>query len=652
MIHRDFFNVNKFIYIGVILIFFSWKASAQEINSKADALFYEYAYADAIAAYTEEMANGPLTNGQLLNLADAYLKLNNFNRAEELYLQVYKKDSTMSTHHFNKMLLAMARTSGPDRVKAFFKTNTRAMTGELVENASLNYELLSQGSAELKFELFNIEGNSPQADFSPTFYKQDRLLFTSGRIRDKKNLYNPSGESFLDIYIARVRNDGGVLNPNPYTAKPLSNFHQATPFYSESLQSLFYVRSNETDGNLAFDENGKNALAIGRVDASGEFQFLLRDLSTSFYYPFYDEEGGKLYFAANFKEGYGGTDLYYVYTNNGLIMSAPENLGPRVNTPGNEIAPYIFEGNLYFASDIFYGLGGMDIYKSELDRDGTFGIPTNLGSGINSMQDDFGLIIRDHGENSLLGYFASNRPGGKGNDDIYGFIVAEKPGVKTFALKGKVANTTTYQGIANASVRILDGTGKQVKEVFSAADGSYRIEIPWQSPITVQATKDLHSVFAMTYEEGDMAALEQGNVNLGIAHLEDFVEEQEEQTVLKLDKFYFARGRATITPEIAAELDKVVNAIAYFPQLQLRIEAHTDSRGSSASNFRLSQQRADAIKNYLESNGVPSSNILYSIGYGEDKILNNCTNGVYCLEVLHKRNERHLIVVLNYNLLN
>ena len=102
---------------------------------------------------------------------------------------------------------------------------------------------------------------------------------------------------------------------------------------------------------------------------------------------------------------------------------------------------------------------------------------------------------------------------------------------------------------------------------------------------------------------------------------------------------------------IAPELDKVVEFVKNFPSAQLRIETHTDSRGGGSTNFRLTQGRSDAIKQYLIDKGVPESNILYSVGYGEQKILNNCTNGVYCLEVLHKQNQRSLIVVLNDNLL-
>jgi outer membrane protein OmpA-like peptidoglycan-associated protein len=146
-------------------------------------------------------------------------------------------------------------------------------------------------------------------------------------------------------------------------------------------------------------------------------------------------------------------------------------------------------------------------------------------------------------------------------------------------------------------------------------------------------------------------SLKGGTKDIDLTLLDDLVRETEDQTVIKMDKFYFNKNKADITPEIATELDKVVRAVALFPDLQLRIESHTDSRGGSATNFRLSQNRADAIRDYLLGQGVPSSNILYSIGFGEDKIINNCTNGVYCLDILHKQNERQLIVVLNYDLL-
>ncbi|MEM1259348.1 MAG: OmpA family protein, partial [Bacteroidota bacterium] len=139
--------------------------------------------------------------------------------------------------------------------------------------------------------------------------------------------------------------------------------------------------------------------------------------------------------------------------------------------------------------------------------------------------------------------------------------------------------------------------------------------------------------------------------NLGLAFYDDLVEEREGQKVVKLKDFYFPKGRSILIAEIANELDKVVDFVQRFPTVQLRIETHTDSRGGSSTNFRLTQARSDAIKKYLLEKGVPASNILYSIGYGEEKIINNCKNGVYCIEMLHKKNQRSLIVVLNDNIL-
>jgi outer membrane protein OmpA-like peptidoglycan-associated protein len=127
---------------------------------------------------------------------------------------------------------------------------------------------------------------------------------------------------------------------------------------------------------------------------------------------------------------------------------------------------------------------------------------------------------------------------------------------------------------------------------------------------------------------------------------DDFVEEKEGQIALKLDKFYFDKGKSVINTSIAAELDKVVETAIQFPQLRLAIETHTDSRNSSSYNLKLSQNRADAIKAYLIKKGVSQATIVESLGYGEEKLTNNCINGAYCLDFLHKQNERTLIKIV------
>jgi len=621
---------------------------AQDDRSHADVLYFEYHYKDAISEYLKEQQKGPLSYQQQLNLAASYLKTGDYEKASNTYVDVFKRDSTMSVNQYNNMFRAIARTSGIDRVKAFLSTRENAFSKEMLENAEFNFELLErEEDAGAPSMLFALGCNSPQSDFAPAFYG-DRLLFTSARALKNKQIYEPSGESYLDIYVARMGANGEVLNANPFTEIPESKYHEATPYFSSTLQQLFFIRSNTEEGKLVFSDQGKNTLAIGQADAFGNFNYLLRDLGTSFYYPYYNSKAERLYFAAELEDSYGGTDIYFVHTNNGLIMSAPINLGPRINTPGNEIAPYMIDNTFYYSSDVFYGLGGMDIYKATVQKDGSFSIPVNLGRGFNTPQDDFGLIIRKDAGGDYMGYFASNRPGGMGNDDLYGFRSGELPGLKTLVFQGQVVNSVSEEAIEKVAVEVLDPEGNRIKQAYTDEDGRYRIEIPARDSVLIKASKNPYSAFEESLGADRLATLNGEALNIGMPRLDDLVRETEGETVIKMDRFYFPPKTATITPEVTTELVKAVEAVRKFPELKLRIESHTDSRGSSTSNLKLSQDRANAIEKYLLGQGVPASAIVEAKGFGEQRIINNCKDGVYCLDMLHRQNERQLIVVQNY----
>ncbi|ASV32545.1 OmpA family protein [Maribacter cobaltidurans] len=633
-------------YIFLLLIFLPGLMVSQGKNSKGDNYFYGYQYGKAIAEYQKERQKGPLSNSQLLNLADSYFKVGNYKNASELYQEVNKNDTIMTVHQFNQLLQSLSKTSSKDRVQTFLRSKSPLLSNELMDNAEFNFEILGKGALDAnKVTLVNLSLNTAQTDFSPAFYK-NKLLFSSSRPLKSKGLYEPSGESYLDIYEVSISDNGKTGTVNLFDMIPDSKFHKSTPYYSEENNRIFYILSNSEEGEMTYDENGKNSLALGMLYNSGQFRFLLKNLSTSFYYPFYDDSTDRLYFAANFDDSYGGTDLYYVATNNGQVMSAPVNLGPRINSPGNEIAPYIFDGSLYFSSDVFYGLGGMDVYKSRIQGRDIYGVPVNLGEGINSKEDDFGFIIRK-GNDGYTGYLASNRPGGKGGDDIYSFRMESIPGLKTFALRGNVVDASTNLSIPKAQIRILDKQGNLLKELYSDENGDFSFEIPWQEEIVLQSGKGEFSAFSRTYSGSELDEIQKNPYTIDLLQLEDLVEETEGKRVVKLRKFYFPKGKSNLTSEITMELDKVVEAVQNFPDVRLRIETHTDSRGSSASNQKLSQQRSDVIRDYLVSKGVPAETILESVGYGEENIKNNCTNGVYCLDFLHKQNERTLIEVVN-----
>src|SRR6056297_1245602 len=491
----------------------------QENRSKADNYFYGYEYQKAIEAYNKEAAKKPLSDAQRLNLADAYFKIGAFENASKIYLDSNKKDTIMSVHRFNKMLQSLSKTSDRERVVTFLKTKSALLSSELLENAMFNYELMEGEEGNLDFTLFNVAINSPQADTSPAFYR-DQLLFSSARQQEDKNTYIPTGESYLDIYAASLDENGMANNAAVFSKIPFSKFHKSTPFYSEKQNNIFYILSNTDEGEMAFDDNWKNALAIGVLNSSGQFRFLLKDLSTSFYYPFFDAESDRLYFAANFDDSYGGTDIYYVTTNNGQVMSAPTNLGPRINSPGNEIAPFLFNGSLYFSSDVFYGLGGMDVYKSRIQGRDVYGIPVNLGTGINSQEDDFGFIIKQENE-KFTGYFASNRTGGKGKDDIYSFQMNNPPGLKTFALRGRVVDVSSNLGIGKAQLKLLGTNGDLLKELYTNDDGSFTVEVPWEDEITIQSGKGDFSEYSRSYSGKQLEEIQKEPYQIELLQLED-----------------------------------------------------------------------------------------------------------------------------------
>jgi hypothetical protein len=413
--------------ITIVCIFISFASLAQQrIKLKADKLYFELKYKQAIIEYKKLEQKNQLTQDQYFKLANAYYMTKNYKKAANLYNSLYAKNPNLPTAHYNKLLQSVLKTDGVAGVQTKMSQKKGFLSKQLAENAQTNFKILeTPNDSAPKFNVFSLSFNSRFSDFSPTFYN-NYLLFSSSKNTSREELYEPANEPFLDIFKGTISSTGQVTNVRLFKEFPNSAYHEATPYYSQELEQIFYSVSNLKGKQLEFDNNGVNALGINAVKTDNmkrKPMKFFKDLGVNFYYPFYDAKNSILYFCANLPDSYGGTDLYYVFVNANQIMSKPINLGPTINTPGNEISPFVHEDMLYFSSDIFYGMGGMDIYKATIGEEQTYGAPINLGASINSSYDDFGFIIRFKNARQLEGYFASNRPGGAGKDDIYGFTV-------------------------------------------------------------------------------------------------------------------------------------------------------------------------------------------------------------------------------------
>jgi peptidoglycan-associated lipoprotein len=318
-------------------------------------------------------------------------------------------------------------------------------------------------------------------------------------------------------------------------------------------------------------------------------------------------------FSSNMKGGQGGKDLWKVMLGaGGLPTGQIANLGKDINTPKDEMFPFLRDnGNLYFASNAPGGMGGMDIYMAEKTGDGTWGHMENLKYPVNSSGDDFSIIFDGVEER---GYFTSDRPGGKGEDDIWRFYVPDM----VFALQGTAVDKETGEPLPDAKIEVV-GTDGSNFSTLADADGKFSFEengkdryIKENTSYTVRATKENYLV------------VNDQITTVGLTESTTFVKEYLLQPVspdkaIALPEVQFDLGSAALRPEGKDSLQTLYQTLVDNPTIIIELAAHTDSRGSDKANITLSQNRAQSCVNYLVSKGIDPARMVAK-GYGETRL--------------------------------
>jgi len=320
---------------------------------------------------------------------------------------------------------------------------------------------------------------------------------------------------------------------------------------------------------------------------------------------------------------------------NGNEWSSPVNLGPTINTAGNEMFPSVRnDGTLFFASDGLPGYGGLDIF-STTNENGSFTIPRNLMAPINTSYDDF-AIAWIPGTN--YGMFSSNRPGGMGSDDIYAFKkLPEAPPVVPFkrplTISGLVMDKTTGKPTEGAIVFVLNEKSDSVNILKTDADGRYQMTLGYIAPIIVKATR---STFIPDCLRWSVDKLIEGTDNIAPRVL--LLSKLEVNKSFNLENIYYDFDKSDIRPDAEPALDNLVRIMKDNP-ITVELGSHTDSRGSFAYNDRLSLRRAESAVNYMIEKGIDAKRIT-SKGYGEYQLTNRCSDGVPCSDSEHQANRR------------
>ncbi|MCC9074139.1 OmpA family protein [Flavobacterium sp. F-65] len=641
--------MKKYYILSLLFSFVS--VLAQTNLKKADALFRNYSYVDAAKAYEECLEKIKKPSVQTLkNAADSYYFISDNRNALKWYQKLYEiQGDNLPDIYYLRYIQSMKGVMDYGNADKITKEylNKKGDQKEVDRYIFQKKLLDSLSKAKSLYTIQNIAINSNKSDFGAAFYK-DKIVFTSARDTTNfdKKLYNWNKQPFLSLYVAeRSAVDGNLFDEIIFVPNIMTKYHEATVTFSSDWQTMYYTTNILKKNKLVVDESKTNNFQIikGTIEdnklVKTETVFFDSD-KYSVGHPYLSDDGKLLFFASDMPGGYGETDLYVVQIASDGTMSSPQNLGPTINTIGNEVFPFYRKGMLYFSSDGHYGLGDLDIYESKLSEGFKFSVPRNLGAPINSNKDDFSYII-DSKEN--YGYISSNRAQGKGDDDIYYFIKGRP--ICNQLVSGKAINTKTKAGISDTFIIAYDVYDAVITETKTDADGNYKLEVPCSKRVKITANKPNYSGDEKYVETTKDNNGEIKDVNFYLSNYDDLVVKKDGVEKVDINPIFFDYDKFNINPQAAIELDKVVFVMQKFPKIKIKIESHTDSRGKDAYNLKLSDERAKSTQDYILSKGIDASRIVSAIGYGEKRLVNKCSNGVKCTEKEHFANRRSDFIV-------
>lgn len=629
-----------------------------QLVKKANNYFRRMWYREAAELYELALLRDPENQDleTIKKAADAHYFNTNMERAYYWYNQLYEiRKDEMSAEDLFKYAHAtkgMGKYGRARRLMNLYDKKLEGSPGGQIRREDIRKRKVFLDnilSSEDAFTVKNLKINSRYAEFSPMFYGDMSLVFASSvdSAFFKTRRYKWNDQPYLDLYVAKMNEQSEELRSAVKFSKKINTkYHEAAVTFSPDNQTIYFTRNNSGGKKLKRDKNGVNHLKIyrshkfeGDWTEAEELPFNGEGFSTG--HPALSPDGKALYFVSDRPGSIGGTDIFVVDVFEDGTFSEPRNLGPKINTERRELFPFVNEKTLYFSSDGHAGLGGLDVFEVAYDEEEAVQDVINVGKPVNSNKDDFSFIIN---EETQKGYFASNRQGGKGDDDLYSFQRLLPEETNENAIAGVVTDLISGENLPDAMVELLDENNIALKEIISADDGSFVFEeLDSNTMYRIRVRKDsyLDEEKAMETTENEVVT-----VDLAMRRLKELITIENGIKKLKTDMIYFDFDKYNIRKDDAEELDQVVQTMQNYPGMIIRIESHTDSRGPSDYNKYLSEKRANSTREYLINRGIDPSRIESAIGYGEERLLNSCDGSVRCSLEAHQLNRRSEFVIV------
>lgn len=628
---KKIYTLIFFLIVGSTLSYAQNKAT-----KKADTHFDRLEYIKAADEYQKLLKKGNADDYVYTRLADSYFIINDTKKAEPFYKRVVDKPgvSAETVYNYAETLKVNGKYEESNKMmEKFAQMNPNDSRAIDFKNNPNYIPKLLEGKAKFTAKLMD-DVNSNNSDFGGIRYG-NKIYFASAKNTTGKK-YKRTEEPFLDIYEGTYAN-GKVTNIQAVKGDVNTKYHEGVIAISPDGKRMYFDRNDYFEGKYKKDTEGENQIKLFYAELIDSQWRNVQSVpfNNSEYkvgHPALSPNGNTLYFASTMPGGYGGSDLYKVTVNTDGTFGTPENLGSTINTEGNEVFPFIgADGSLYFSSDGHLGLGGLDVFYAENTTSG-FTHVKNVGAPINSSSDDFAFNIDDNQE----GFVSSNRSGSKGagSDNIY-FIKQIEP-LCDSQINVLVVDADTNKPLAGAAVSLYDNNENRLATKTSGTDGKATFLVECDKNFVVQAALNNYEANATTAKSSSPSV----SATVALSPIDKLI--QEDKVVLNPILFDF--DKHNIKPQAAFELDKLVQIMNKYPNMVIKVESHTDNRGSDAYNIDLSNKRAQSTVQYVISKGIDAGRISGE-GKGENSPIVNC--GDNCTDSQHQQNRRSEFIIVS-----
>lgn len=472
------------IVIGMMVMPSFVFSQALKLN-QADRYYEDFQFQKALKLYHKVLDNNPEHSKSIIRIADIHRMLDHYKKANKWYSKVVELEEVQPKHYY---FYAQALRSNQKYQKAakYYQAyaklapyDSRALElAESCQNISSLYE------DSLKHAVHKLPINTNKPDFSPAYYRNDSIVFVSGRSESKaerKDIWYDA--PFLDLYV--MDSKGTYSTPKPIKGDVNQRFHEGPLAFTDSMKSLYFTRNNLQDKNKDASDGIMDLNIYHAAYKKGEWTDIealpINSDEYSEGHPTFSEDGDTMYFASDMEGTQGKLDIWRAVKNDGE-WSEPVNLGDTINTRGNEHFPFYHpSGKLFYASEGMPGLGGLDVYFST-KKGKKWSEPINMGYPVNSHLDDFGLIVN---KEETKGYFSSNRKGGAGQDDIYAFSYAN-------IVKGLVYDKSTERPLSLVKVDLKHEGDTLGSRTIENDDGNFSFSINEGQEYTIAADKEYY----------------------------------------------------------------------------------------------------------------------------------------------------------------